>query len=604
MHECQQFCRFRYHRPPHCLLNRSHNHNDNIGRRVRTALYLGSLLNQANSKVQNNESDWISLAFRFRRYKTSSLGQRSSRTTGLLFVPRHSHAISQFTLTHTANINMAVTRSQRPKPGSPITAAPAEPAPVKTAPAISKKPPKPKEKAEKKTTAATGQKPAKVRKRKIPKRKGPKSASKEHSETSPQAISKPSSEASLIAIAGAVLGETSNSDALFNPGVFTPELLEQLGLAYVDIPSFTASASDPTTHPKSKLKPHHTYVKTGPRVRNGKPLPAGFYSHPHLFPEHWDEGPPFGAHDTVKRANPPPASPQAVAMPGAFARTPSSARDQKSTRPQSEPAHDILDYPSEAPHPTIWASPTSPSFGAQRSATSKSSPVKRVFFATPHPSAVSSPTGKGSSASHGSNQLSPRGVQAGGALLDAVETPVSSPMDFLGLFSHGNFVTRATVPVNPSNEDEGTTNRPIRSPNTVVRDIVEQVEQQPASPPPHRPARLRGTQTGGLFGSHPSEAVRNADDEAEEEEPPESPVSVNNAQVFKRPTVADVRRERTQMHDELRGLVESLRSARDELNGVIGVIETRMDVLKAVNRMQKGLRNAPLGRGRGRGRGR
>ena len=597
MNECQQFCRFRYHRPPHCLLNRSHNHNDNIGRRVCSALYLGSLLNQANSKVQNNESDWISLAFRFRRYKTSSLGQRSSRTTGLLFVPRHSRAISQFTLTHTASINMAVTRSQRPKPGSHTTAAPAEPAPVKTAPAISKKVQKPKEKAEKKSTAATGQKPAKVRKRKTPKRKGPKSASKEHSETSPQATSK----ASLIAIAGAALGELSNSDALFNPGVFTLELLEQPGLAYVDIPSFTASASDPTTQAKSKLKPHHTYLKTGPRARNGKPLPAGFYSHPHLFPEHWDEGPPFGAHDTVKRVDPPPASPQAVAMPGAFPRTPNSARDQKSPRSQSEPAHDTLDYPSGAPHPTIWASPITPSFGAQRSATPKSSPVKRVFFATPHPSTISSPTGKGSSAS-GSNQRSPRGVRAGGALLDAVETPVSSPMDFLGLFSHGNFVTRATVPVNPSNEDEGTTNRPIRSPSTVVRDIVEQVEQQPASSPPHRPARLIGTQTGGLFGPHPSEAVRNADEEAEEE-PPESPVSVNNAQVFKRPTVADVRRERTQMHDELPGWVESLRSARDELNGVIGVIETRMDVLKAVNRMQKGLRNAPLGRGRGRGRG-
>jgi hypothetical protein len=88
------------------------------------------------------------------------------------------------------------------------------------------------------------------------------------------------------------------------------------------------------------------------------------------------------------------------------------------------------------------------------------------------------------------------------------------------------------------------------------------------------------------------------------EESPDSPVSVNNAQVFKRPTVADLRRERAQMHDELNVWVGSLRSARAEFDGVIGEIEARMRVLKAVNRMQAPLRKAPLGRGRGRGRGR
>lgn len=87
------------------------------------------------------------------------------------------------------------------------------------------------------TAAATNQKPAKVRKRKAPKRKGPKSTSKKSPEA-PQATSKPSSnfDTSLKAIAEAALEKFSNSDALFAPNEFTPELLEDLGLAFVDMP--------------------------------------------------------------------------------------------------------------------------------------------------------------------------------------------------------------------------------------------------------------------------------------------------------------------------------------------------------------------------------
>jgi hypothetical protein len=291
----------------------------------------------------------------------------------MLFVPRHSRSILQFTLTHTANINMVVTRSQRPKSGSPTTVvAPAEPGPAEAAPAesppaISKKAQKPAE-AEKTTAAATGQKPAKVRKRKTPKRKRPKSASKESPEA-PQATSKPSSKAVsetlLKAIAEAALEKFSNSDSLFAPNELTPELLEDLGLAYIDLSSFTATASDGTTQAESKPSPQHTYLKTGARTKDGRPLPPGFSINPWLFPEHWDAGPPFGAHDTVRKVNSPPAASQTTpVIPGAFPRSPLSVWSKKSSVSQPSPAA----IPSGgALHPTTWASPITPSFGAQAS---------------------------------------------------------------------------------------------------------------------------------------------------------------------------------------------------------------------------------------------
>jgi hypothetical protein len=512
----------------------------------------------------------------------------------MLFVPRYSRAILQFTLTHRANINMVVTRSQRPKSGSPTAATPAEPAPVEAPPAVSKKAQKSKAKAKKTAAAATGQKPAKVRKRKTPKRKGPKSASKKSPEAL-QATSKPSSnsEASLKAIAEAALEKFSNSDALFAPSEFTPELLEELGLAYVDMPPFTAYASDGTTQAEPQPAPRHTYLKTGPGTKDGRAFPPGFSINPWLFPEHWVAGAPFGAHDTVKKGNSPPADPQTTpAVPGAFPRSPPSLWSKKSSVSQPTPAA----VPSGgALHPVTWASPITPSFGAQASPIAYAGGfISRELYDELQGSAsVPSPP-----KATGSNQLSPRGVRAGGALLNAVESPASSPMDFIGLFSHGSYATRQNWPVDPSKKAEGTAKSCLRSPITVVRDIVNQVEEQPVAP------RSPSTR---LFGLQPSEASRNADDEAEEESS-DSPVSVNNAQVFKRPTVADLRRERAQMHDELHDWVGSLRDARAEFNemteGVIGEIEARMRVLKAVNRIQAPLRKAPLGRGRGRGRSR
>jgi hypothetical protein len=104
--------------------------------------------------------------------------------------------------------------------------------------------------------------------------------------------------------------------------------------------------------------------------------------------------------------------------------------------------------------------------------------------------------------------------------------------------------------------------RRSRSGNSVVRDIVSQVEDQ---------------------------------DQSEESE---TPVDVKNSHVFKRPTVADVRRERTMMHDELREWVKRLRRARDDFDAIIGEIESKMQIIRAVNRMQAPLRKATLGRGR------
>jgi hypothetical protein len=90
------------------------------------------------------------------------------------------------------------------------------------------------------------------------------------------------------------------------------------------------------------------------------------------------------------------------------------------------------------------------------------------------------------------------------------------------------------------------------------------------------------------------------DDAQEESEQSETPVSIKNTQVFKRPTVAGVRRERAMMHNELRGWVARLRRARDDFDAVIGEIEDRMQIIRAVSRMQAPLRKSPLGRGRGR----
>lgn len=124
-----------------------------------------------------------------------------------------------------------------------------------------------------------------------------------------------------------------------------------------------------------------------------------------------------------------------------------------------------------------------------------------------------------------------------------------------------------------------------KRPSSVVRNIVRQVREQPVSSSPdvRRSARRTSGVVRGIV--------------AQVESQPETRVSIRNAQVFKRPTVAHVRRERGQIHDELRDWVKRLRRARDDYDGVIVEIEGRMQILKAVNRMQAPLRRAALGRG-------
>jgi hypothetical protein len=125
-----------------------------------------------------------------------------------------------------------------------------------------------------------------------------------------------------------------------------------------------------------------------------------------------------------------------------------------------------------------------------------------------------------------------------------------------------------------------------KRPSSVVRNIVRQVREQPVSSPQIRRSARR---TSHVVGDVVSEV---------EAQRPESPVSIRNAQAFNRPTVAHVRRERGQLHDELREWVQRLRRARDDFDGVIGEIEDRMQILKAVNKMQAPLRKAVLDHGR------
>ena len=183
---------------------------------------------------------------------------------------------------------------------------------------------------------------------------------------------------------------------------------------------------------------------------------------------------------------------------------------------------------------------------------------------------------------------SPRGIRAGEALLKAVDSASSSPVDWDKILASIEEQLQPKSGIrSPSGRKRATTS-PTKRASTAIHDIIRQVVEQPASPP-SRPTRPPGYQAG--------EGIREGNDEVEEERP-ETPVSVNNAEVFKRPTVADLRRERWQMHDELDEWARSLKFARAELDGVIGGMEARMRVIKAVNRMQAPLRKAPLRRGR------
>lgn len=123
------------------------------------------------------------------------------------------------------------------------------------------------------------------------------------------------------------------------------------------------------------------------------------------------------------------------------------------------------------------------------------------------------------------------------------------------------------------------------------------------SHPVAKPARVSGQQA--RKGRRPSSVVRSIVEQVGTAEPripasssKERQVSVNNAQVFKRPTVATLRSERSQAHDELGGWVVKLKNALEIVDRVVAEAEDRMRILAAVNRMQAPLRRAPLGRER------
>ncbi|KAM0708611.1 hypothetical protein Q7P35_005263 [Cladosporium inversicolor] len=145
----------------------------------------------------------------------------------------------------------------------------------------------------------------------------------------------------------------------------------------------------------------------------------------------------------------------------------------------------------------------------------------------------------------------------GNYLPKGFELAESPPPVSAGRLSERDLSVSHHVHSSPANDR--TRREPRRSGSSVVRDIVSQVESQSSS---------------------------------------ETPVEINNAHVFKRPTVADVRRERQLMHDELRDWVGRMKRARDDFDAVVKEMEGRMQIIKAVNRMQAPLRRAALGRGR------
>jgi hypothetical protein len=186
----------------------------------------------------------------------------------------------------------------------------------------------------------------------------------------------------------------------------------------------------------------------------------------------------------------------------------------------------------------------------------------------------------------------PRGFELAGLPSPSAAKPLSSSREG-ATASSGWTEALNEAAGRPSSSGSVTYDRRLREvkvvkkrPSSVVRNIVRQVKEQPVSSPRiRRSARLTSHVVGDIVAQ--VEAQR-----------PESPVSIRNAQVFNRPTVAHVRRQRAQLHDELRDWVQRLRRARDDFDGVIGEIEGRMQILKAVNKMQAPLRKAVLGRGR------
>ena len=429
--------------------------------------------------------------------------------TEIPVVRRHSRAFLQPSFVPTANNIMAVTRSQRPKSGSPTTHAPAESAPMG-----GRKGQKSKAKVQKTNTAASGQKAAKARKRKSPKRKGAKRVSTKSPETASREIFRSLLEASKVQSKQALKNALDSnpiftSNSLFTAGELTPEALEELGLAYADLPGF-----------------EHNGISRELQQERSKPSPQSGTSRT-LSSTTYDM---FAPDPPRQTPNPPPAVPQPT--------------------------------PAQSSHNgnSFWRNI-----------------VNRPPISLPRAVARSPPTPRDSPQNPASDVL---------RLLGAIQSTPSPPLDIVKGLSDAQQQMQQAFPIDTASSFEETTSHL----DDVVSDIVRQVGEQPTSSPVRIPS------AGGLSGASSPEAGH-ANDEAQEAQRPETPVSANNAEVYKRPTVADVRRERKQMHDELEEWVRSLKFVRAELDGVVGGMEARMQVMKAVNRMQAPLRKATLRRG-------
>lgn len=198
--------------------------------------------------------------------------------------------------------------------------------------------------------------------------------------------------------------------------------------------------------------------------------------------------------------------------------------------------------------------------------------------------------GTGSSAAIASNHSSSSSGRVKLADMPAYVDPVAtrSPLSNVSRPSSrsSDLILVGTAAPAPSVSTASKKAKARRRDSSVVREILAQV------PTASTPTRKSSRRT--------SSVVRGIVDQVERQSP-ETPVSVSNAQVFKRPTVATVRRERAQMVDELSELAVKLAGARRTFEEVIEALEDRVRILKAVNRMQAPLKKAPLGRGRKRG---
>lgn len=135
----------------------------------------------------------------------------------------------------------------------------------------------------------------------------------------------------------------------------------------------------------------------------------------------------------------------------------------------------------------------------------------------------------------------------------------------------------------------------VASPRPTLREQARSLSKRSKSKK-KAPAARSKQKIISLLSSEPS-ASSPSSGEAQQ---PETLVSVKNSQVFKRPTVEDVRHGRMDLVDLLSYWAEMMQRSRDETDALFDHISERVGIIEAMNRVQGPLRRAPLGRGRAR----